>query len=74
MPYLKPKEVPCQSMKEFLMGKGFTPAKLAAVWGCSIPTARDKLQNPEKITLRNVLDLAKYGHLHIDDLRKAIRE
>lgn len=54
-------------------GHGFTANKLAGILGVTQPTANEKLKRPEKFTLGDVVKIARYGHIPIDDLREAIK-
>lgn len=72
MPYKKD-NTPFVEMTELIRGKGLTPPKLAVIWMCSTPTARDKLNNPDRITLRDLELLHRFGHIGKDAIFGAIK-
>lgn len=74
MPYKKKDRVPFQSFTELIRGKGFNSIKLAEVLDCSPNTAMSKLRKPSRFTLRDIARLSKRGHIHIEELREAIKE
>lgn len=74
MPYKKKDRLPFQSFTELLRGKGLNSVQLAEVLGCSPNTAMTKLKQPSRFTLRDIARLSHRGHIHIEELREAIKE
>lgn len=73
MPY-KRTSIPFESMARLLKGYGLNAPELAKVLGVSAPTAREKLKDPGRLTLRDLAKINSYGHISIEVIREAIRE
>ena len=73
MPWKKPPEKPFIEMERLLKGYDLTPPKLASVLGVSVPTAREKLNNPHKLTLKDLRRIHRFHHIPIQEIRDAIR-
>ena len=72
MPYIKPRAKPFWQMHKLLRGNDINADQLAAVLGCSRPTAKKKLDNPELLTLADLGKINLSGHIPIEDIRDAI--
>lgn len=73
MPYTKPLLTqPWGRMHRLLTGYGLTGPKLAEILGVSRPTARNRLDEPGKLTLEDLDKIARYGHIPLDELRECI--
>lgn len=73
MPYKK-SSVPFESMARLLKGYDLNAPELARVLGCSVPTAREKLKDPGRLTLRDLAKVNTYGHISLDIIKQAIKE
>lgn len=73
MPYKKT-DTPFMEMSRLLKGYGLNATELSKVLGVSVPTARAKLESPEKITLKDIGLVMRYGHIPVDAIRMAIKE
>jgi len=72
MPYTKPlAPQPYAKMRRLLKGYDFTGPSLAAILGCTAPTARDRIQHPEKLTLEDLDKLRRYGHVPLEEIKDA---
>ena len=65
-------EVPYARMQRLMKGYGLNGPKLAEVLKCSEPTARDRLKNPENLTLGELWKICQRGHINMDEIREAI--
>lgn len=74
MPYKKPKQIPFESITRLLKGYDLQASRLSKVLGCSVPTARAKLAEPSKLTLKDLSMISRYGHVHWDEIRENIKE
>lgn len=74
MPYIKPMARPFNEMHKLLKAYGLTSAKFAVILGCSLPTAKKKLDNPEKLTLEDLDKINRFGHVPIEELREAVKK
>lgn len=73
MSYVKPLTVPPFSrMTRLLKGYDMNGATLGKVLGCSPPTARAKINNPERLTLGDLDKLRRVGHIPLEEIREAI--
>lgn len=72
MPYIKPKKVPFDNFAKYIKGRCSSP-ELAAVIGCSAPTARKKINNPELFTLGDLKKISERKHIPIEELRGEIK-
>ena len=72
MPYIKPRATPFAGMQRLLRGYDFNGCSLARVLSCSEATARDRIRNPEHLTLAELDRINRFGHVPIDELRAAI--
>lgn len=71
--YTKPlQKQPFSSMGRLLKGYGMTAAKLAEILQCSQPTARQRLAEPERLTLGDLDRINRAGHIPLEELREAI--
>lgn len=61
-------------MYRLLKGYDLDAPALARVLGCSLPTARAKLDDPSKLTLDNLMKINRFGHVPIEEIRQAIKE
>ena len=69
MPYLKQREDP---IVEVLNAKRLDGPSLAKILGCTAPTARRKLRDPELLTLGDLRKISRFAHINIDKIREAI--
>ena len=72
MPYLKKRQEPFQKMTRILRGYGFNGENLVPVLGYSPKTNRERIRNPEQLTLGDVKNLNQKGHIPMEELRDAI--
>lgn len=72
MPYKK-QEIPFIGMRRLLKGYDLDAPALAKVLGCSIPTAREKLNAPERLTLRDLNLIHRYGHIDWATIQSAVK-
>ena len=72
MPYIKSKDPPFARMQRLLKGYGFDGPTLAAVLGCSKPTALSRIRNPETLTLAELAAINSRGHVPMEEIRDAI--
>lgn len=73
MPYIKPKEIPHEKMRRLIIGYDLTPVKLAYILDCSAPTAREKLNNPERFTLGDLKKINQKGHIPLEEIREGLK-
>ena len=73
MPYKK-STIPFVTVSRLLKGYDLQAPQLSKVLGCSVPTAREKLNNPSKLTLKDLSAINRYGHIKWDEIREAIKE
>ena len=75
MPYLKPDEIPFESVAGVLrrndLGSG---RKLADVMFCSDYTGLARLKSPQDLSLNGLRMIHRNGHVPIEELCAAIRE
>lgn len=72
MPYVKPRERPCARLRKLLLGEEMSASRLADILGCSVGTARSRLEHPEKLTVGELDKIVKKGHISADEIRAAI--
>lgn len=60
-------------IRRLLKGYDLNAPKLATVLGCSAPTARRKLNEPELLTLSDLKAISQKGHVPIDEIREAVK-
>lgn len=73
MPYTKPLNPPRhERMTRLLRGYGFNAPKLAEVLNVSAPTARQRLEDPSRITLGDLDRINRFGHVPMEEIREAI--
>lgn len=72
MPYLKPRKKRFEEMTRLLKGYGFNGENLADVILCSPPTARKRIENPELLTLQDLENINRRGHIPLEKIREAI--
>lgn len=66
------KKPPFSRMGRLLKGYGLTAAKLAEILEVSTPTARQRLAEPERLTLGDLDRINRAGHIPMEELREAI--
>lgn len=71
MPYIK-QDPPWARMGRLLRGYGLNAARLAAVLGCSTPTALTRIREPERLTLGDIVKINERAHIPMEELRAAI--
>lgn len=59
-------------MTRLLKGYGLTAPKLAEVLDVSPPTARQRLDDPSRLTLGDLDRINRFGHVPLDEIREAI--
>lgn len=67
------REPPFIEVSRLIMGYEFNPPKLAAVLGCTRPTAALKLKEPDRFTLADLKRISLFGHVPADEIRAAIK-
>lgn len=72
MARVKQREIPYAKMHRLLKGYGLDGPRLGEILECSAPTARNKLKNPEKLTLGELWKICQRGHITMDEIREAI--
>ena len=70
MPYI-PKRDPELTM--LIRAYGFNGERLQSVLGHSPPTNRKLIQNPDQLTVADLKNLARKGHIPLDEIRAAIK-
>lgn len=73
MPYKKP-TTPFLSMTRLLKSYDLAATGLSKVLGNSPKTARGKLNDPSRLTLADLSNIHKYGHISWEEIRTAIKE
>lgn len=71
MPYTRENK-PFSKMHRLLKGYELDGPKLAAILGVSPPTAKTRLDNPEKLTLDDLDKISRRGHIPMEELRECI--
>lgn len=73
MPYTKPlTTAPFARMTRLLKGYDMNGVTLGKVLGCSAPTARGKIDNPERLTLGDLDKLRRVGHIPLEEIKEAL--
>lgn len=72
MAYLK-NNTPFVEVRRLLKGYGMTGARLARVLEKCESTARQRLKSPGSLTLGELEQICKAGHIPADELREAIK-
>lgn len=73
MPYTKPLTTsPFARMTRLLKGYDMNGVTLGKVLGCSAPTARGKIENPERLTLGDLDKLRRVGHIPLEEIKEAL--
>lgn len=73
MPYTKPLTPPRYArMTRLLRGYELTAPRLAEVLNVTAPTARQKLENPSRLTLGDLDRINRFGHVPLGEIREAI--
>lgn len=72
MPYLKPQKKPYEKMTRLLKGYGFNGENLAPVIFVTPTTARKRIEHPEQLTLLDIGNINRRGHIPLEELREAI--
>lgn len=70
MPYIK-KKTEFDKVTKLIRGYA-TPPKIAEMIGCSAPTARKKLNNPQEFTLGEIRTICLRAHIPVEDMRGAM--
>lgn len=70
MPYTKTIR-PYSQTRRLLLGYELTAAPLAKVLGCSVPTARKKLNSPGQLTADDWEKINTKGHVPLEEIREA---
>ena len=73
MPYKKP-DKPFLGMYRLLKGYDLDAPALAKVLGCSVPTARAKLDDPQRINLGDLAKIHRYGHIEWGAIQEQVKE
>ena len=71
MPY-KARKIQFEEFVMLLKGHDLNATKLAKVLGCTYPTAKAKLDNPEKFTFGDVIKIQRKGHIGKEELKGAL--
>lgn len=72
MPYVRQPEVPFARVRRLLLGYELDTARLAGILGCSLPTARSRLANPQQLTLGELERISRLGHVPMAEIKEAI--
>lgn len=72
MPYVKTPERPYAAVGRLLKGYGMTAEKLSGILECSVPTARARLNDPQRFSLAELALVSRKGHVPIEEIRDAI--
>lgn len=70
MPYIK-KKTEFEKVSRLIRGYATAP-KVAEMIGCSAPTARKKLNNPQEFTLGEIRTICLRAHIPVEDMRGAM--
>lgn len=71
MPYVKPVKRPYERTRRLLLGYELTAPRLAGILDCSVPTARQRLNDPGTITTEEWDRICRFGHVPIEEIREA---
>lgn len=71
MPYIPPKKANFEKLSRLLRGYATAPT-LADKVGCSAPTMRRKLENPELFTLDDLKKLNQRMHIPKEEIMEAL--
>lgn len=71
MPNIK-KTRPFEKTRRLLLGYELTAPRLADVLGCSVPTARQRLEDPGSLTVAELARINRAGHIPIEEIREAL--
>lgn len=71
MPYRKSKK-PHEKVERLLNSYKINAPALARALGCAVSTARIKLNEPERITLKDLTNIHKNCHISWEQIREAI--
>ena len=72
MPKLKTVDPAFIAVARLLRGYGIKASTLAAAIGCSYPTAKKKLEEPQYLTLSDLSLCSKHFSIPIEEIRNAI--
>jgi len=72
MPKLKQPPRDYQQLSELLRGKGVTVTGLSVATGLAINTASKRFHDPGKLTLDNLIRIAKHYSIPVDDIRNVL--
>jgi len=72
MPYIKPPAQRHARMARLLLGYGLSAPRLAVVLNVSAPTARERLNDPSRLTLGDLDRINRFGHIPLNEIREAI--
>ena len=70
MPYIK-KKTEFEKVSRLIRGYATAP-KVAEMIGCSAPTARKKMNDPQKFTLEELRKICLRAHIPVEDMREAL--
>ena len=63
---------PIPRMTRLIRGYGYDGVSLAKVLGCSPPTARRKLLEPQYLTVGDLDKLRRSGHIPLEEIKEAL--
>ena len=72
MPRIRKPEIPFVKMKRLLLGYEMNGPKMGEILGCSAKTGKARLDNPQTLTLADLDNISKKGHIPIEEIREAI--
>lgn len=71
MPYKKSRK-PQAALEKLIHAENWTQDQLAKILGCSRQTAARKTEDPQKLTVGDLVALCKSGHIPADTIRGSI--
>lgn len=71
MPYVK-SYTKIDKLRRLLKGYEFTAPRLASILGCSVATARRRINDPASFTVEELRRINKCGHIPMDEIRAAL--
>ena len=69
---LKAPQQPFIKLRRLLLSYELNAPRLAAVLGCSVPTARHRINDPGSLTMAELSKINRFGHVPIEEIRDAV--
>lgn len=71
MPYIK-SYTEVDKLRRLLKAYEFTAPRLASIIGCSVATARRRINDPASFTAGELRQINKRGHVPLEEIREAL--